>query len=128
MLIVTMEASSAKSPFRLLQIFRSEKQEISTACRKSRFRVAWNGLSPSLKLAKAMAWFVIGYFIIALIWGFVAARMLPSESYVASRIEVTPVIVLLMGLAITITGHTFSFTRLSLCIVQLSNCVRLTIL
>ena len=57
------------------------------------------------KTWSTFAWFVIGYFIIALIWGFVAARMLPPESYVASRIEVTPVIVLLMGMAITITGH-----------------------
>ena len=57
------------------------------------------------KTWSTFAWFVIGYFIIALIWGYVAARMLPPESYVASRIEVTPVIVLLMGMAITITGH-----------------------
>ena len=51
------------------------------------------------------AWFVIGFFIIALIWGFVAARVLPLETYAATHIKVTPVIVLLMGMAITITGH-----------------------
>ena len=57
------------------------------------------------KTWSTFAWFVIGYFIIALIWGFVASRMLKPEEYVATRIEVTPVIVLLMGMAITITGH-----------------------
>ena len=57
------------------------------------------------KTWSTFAWFVIGYFIIALIWGFVAMRMLQPEEYVATRIEVTPVIVLLMGMAITITGH-----------------------
>ena len=57
------------------------------------------------KTWSTFAWFVIGYFIIALIWGFVAMRMLQAEEYVTTRIEVTPVIVLLMGMAITITGH-----------------------
>ena len=57
------------------------------------------------KTWSTFAWFVIGFFIIALIWGFVAARVLPIESWAATQIKVTPVIVLLMGMAITITGH-----------------------
>ncbi|MBO4451061.1 MAG: hypothetical protein J5770_01435 [Bacteroidaceae bacterium] len=57
------------------------------------------------KTWSTFAWFVIGFFVIALIWGFVAARVLPIESWAATQIKVTPVIVLLMGMAITITGH-----------------------
>ena len=57
------------------------------------------------KTWSTFAWFVIGFFVIALIWGFLAARLLPLESYAATQIKVTPVIVLLMGMAITITGH-----------------------
>ena len=50
-------------------------------------------------------YFAIGFFVIALIWSFVAARFLQPSEFVASQIRVAPVIVLLMGMAITITGH-----------------------
>ena len=50
-------------------------------------------------------YFGIGFFIIALIWGLVAPRLLSPSEYVGSQIRVAPVIVLLMGMAITMTGH-----------------------
>lgn len=50
-------------------------------------------------------YFAIGFFVIALIWSFVAARFLQPSEFVASQIRVAPVIVLLMGMAITMTGH-----------------------
>ena len=49
--------------------------------------------------------FGIGFFIIALIWGWIGARLLPISEYSTSQIRVAPVIVLLMGMAITMTGH-----------------------
>jgi hypothetical protein len=49
--------------------------------------------------------FGIGFFIIALIWGWIGARLLPISEYATSQIRVAPVIVLLMGMAITMTGH-----------------------
>jgi hypothetical protein len=50
-------------------------------------------------------YFAIGFFVIALIWSFVAPRFLQPSEFVASQIRVAPVIVLLMGMAITMTGH-----------------------
>ena len=50
-------------------------------------------------------YFAIGFFVIALIWSFVAARFLQPSEFVASQIRVAPAIVLLMGMAITMTGH-----------------------
>ena len=50
-------------------------------------------------------YFAIGFFVIALIWSFVAARFLQPSEFVVSQIRVAPVIVLLMGMAITMTGH-----------------------
>ena len=52
--------------------------------------------------------FGIGFFIIALIWGWIGARLLPISEYATSQIRVAPVIVLLMGMAITMTGHLVS--------------------
>ena len=49
--------------------------------------------------------FAIGFFVIAIIWSLVAPRFLSPDIYVASQIRVAPVIVLLMGMAISITGH-----------------------
>ena len=49
--------------------------------------------------------FAIGFFVIALIWGMIGPRFLPLEGYVSSQIRVAPAIVLMMGMAITITGH-----------------------
>ena len=49
--------------------------------------------------------FAIGFFVIALIWGLVGPHILPLEVYVVSQIRVAPAIVLMMGMAITITGH-----------------------
>ena len=50
-------------------------------------------------------YFAIGFFVIALIWSFVAPRFLQPSEFVVSQIRVAPVIVLLMGMAITMTGH-----------------------
>ena len=50
-------------------------------------------------------YFGIGFFVIALIWSILAPRLLTPSEYVASQIRVAPVIVLMMGMAITITGH-----------------------
>ena len=47
----------------------------------------------------------IGIFVLAIIWGLVAPHVLSPEVYVASQIRVAPVIVLLMGMAISMTGH-----------------------
>ena len=49
--------------------------------------------------------FGIGFFVIALIWSMMAPRFFTLSEYVASQIRVAPVIVLLMGMAITMTGH-----------------------
>lgn len=49
--------------------------------------------------------FVLGFFFIALVWGFFANRWFPPSESVHMQIRVTPVIVLLMGMAVTITGH-----------------------
>lgn len=49
--------------------------------------------------------FVLGFFFIALIWGFFASRLYSPSEYSYMQIKVTPVIVLLMGMAVTITGH-----------------------
>ena len=50
-------------------------------------------------------YFAIGFFVIALVWSFVAPRFLQPSEFVVSQIRVAPVIVLLMGMAITMTGH-----------------------
>ena len=50
-------------------------------------------------------YFAIGFFVIALIWSCVAPRFLQPSEFVVSQIRVAPVIVLLMGMAITMTGH-----------------------
>ena len=50
-------------------------------------------------------YFGTGFFIIAVIWGILAPRLMSPSEYMASQIRVAPVIVLLMGLAITMTGH-----------------------
>ena len=50
-------------------------------------------------------YFAIGFFVIALVWSLIAPSLLPPSVYVASQIRVAPVIVLLMGMAITMTGH-----------------------
>ena len=49
--------------------------------------------------------FAIGFFVIALIWGFLAGKLMsPSECQII-QIRAAPVIVLLMGMAITMNGH-----------------------
>ena len=49
--------------------------------------------------------FVLGFFVIAIIWGFLGARLMPPSEFKIIHIRVAPVIVLLMGMAVTITGH-----------------------
>ena len=50
-------------------------------------------------------YFGLGCFLIAIIWSLVGARLLPPSEYVFTQIRLTPIIVLLMGMAITMTGH-----------------------
>ncbi len=50
-------------------------------------------------------YFALGFFVIALIWGFTAPRFFAPDVYAVSQIKVAPVIVLLMGMTISITGH-----------------------
>lgn len=50
-------------------------------------------------------YFAIGFFVIALVWSLIAPRFLQPSEFVVSQIRVAPVIVLLMGMAITMTGH-----------------------
>ena len=50
-------------------------------------------------------YFGTGFFIIAVIWGILAPHLMSPSEYMASQIRVAPVIVLLMGMAITMTGH-----------------------
>jgi hypothetical protein len=57
------------------------------------------------KTWKTFGMFAIGFFVIALAWGMIGPKLLPLEGYVASQIRVAPPIVLMMGMAITITGH-----------------------
>jgi hypothetical protein len=49
--------------------------------------------------------FALGYFVIALLWGFIAGRLMAPSEYAGIQIRVAPVIVLLMGMAIAINGQ-----------------------
>ena len=57
------------------------------------------------KTWSTFAIFVLGFFLFACIWHFIAARLLSPSDYILACVRVTPVIVLLMGMSITITGH-----------------------
>ena len=49
--------------------------------------------------------FVLGFFACALIFGFITSRLLPLSDCSVINIKVAPIIMLLMGMSITITGH-----------------------
>ena len=49
--------------------------------------------------------FTLLFFFISLIWNYVAARLSEPGALIPLQIRVTPVIVLLMGMTVTITGH-----------------------
>ena len=49
--------------------------------------------------------FGIGIFIIAIVWSFFAPRLLEPDVYAILQIRVAPAVVLLMGLAVSITGQ-----------------------
>ncbi|MBR1469415.1 MAG: hypothetical protein IJ605_04810 [Prevotella sp.] len=51
------------------------------------------------------AFFALGFFVIAIIWGFIGGRLLSPSEYVLINIKIAPTIVLLMGMAVTMTGH-----------------------
>ena len=51
------------------------------------------------------ATFTLLFFFISLIWNYVAARLAEPGALIHLQIRVTPVIVLLMGMTVTITGH-----------------------
>ena len=57
------------------------------------------------KTWKTFGAFAIGFFVIALIWGWLAGRLMSPGEYPVIQIRVAPVIVLLMGMAITMNGH-----------------------
>lgn len=49
--------------------------------------------------------FTLVFFLVSLIWNAVATRLYEPEVYQHLYIKVTPIIVLLMGMTVTITGH-----------------------
>lgn len=51
------------------------------------------------------ATFTLVFFLVSLIWNSVATRLYEPEVYLHLYIKVTPIIVLLMGMTVTITGH-----------------------
>ena len=57
------------------------------------------------KTWSTFAVFVSAFFIISIIWGFIACRLVKPDVYASVAIKVTPTIMLLMGMAVTITGH-----------------------
>lgn len=51
-------------------------------------------------------WIVIGFFLFALIWNYVILKLLDNPATAApAMVSITPVIILLMGMAVAITGH-----------------------
>ena len=51
-------------------------------------------------------WIVIGFYLFALIWNYLILRLVDNPAIAApSMVSVTPVIILLMGMAVAITGH-----------------------
>lgn len=57
------------------------------------------------KTWSTFAIFVLGFFASAIIFNFIAGHILPPSEYAVVNLKVAPIIVLLMGMAITITGH-----------------------
>ncbi len=54
----------------------------------------------------AFGWIVIGFYLFALIWNYLILRLVDNPATAApSMVSVTPVIILLMGMAVAITGH-----------------------
>ena len=51
------------------------------------------------------ATFTLVFFFITIIWNSVAVRLYAPDAYMRLRIRVTPIIVLLMGMTVTINGH-----------------------
>lgn len=51
------------------------------------------------------ATFTLVFFLITIIWNSVAVRLYDPDVYVRLQIRVTPIIVLLMGMTVTINGH-----------------------
>ncbi len=50
--------------------------------------------------------FVLGFFLMAFLWNKILALSVDDPTaYLAHRVNITPIIILLMGMAITITGH-----------------------
>lgn len=48
---------------------------------------------------------VIGFFILAGLWNFLIGRLCEPSVYTSQHVNITPVIILLMSMAISITGH-----------------------
>ena len=50
--------------------------------------------------------FVLGFFLTALLWNKILALSVSDPTaYLTHRVDITPIIILLMGMAVTITGH-----------------------
>ena len=49
--------------------------------------------------------FTIGYFILAIVWNFIIGRLCTPSEYAIVHIPIAPVIILLMAMAVSITGH-----------------------
>ena len=49
--------------------------------------------------------FTIGYFILAMIWNFIMGRLCVPSEYALVHIPIAPVIILLMAMAVSMTGH-----------------------
>lgn len=49
--------------------------------------------------------FAISYKVLATIWNFIMARMCSPDEYVRMHMTITPIVILLMAMAVSITGH-----------------------
>ena len=48
--------------------------------------------------------FALGFFVIALLWGFISSKFLTLGEYSVHQMRVAPIIVLMMGMAVTLSG------------------------
>ena len=61
-------------------------------------------------------WIVIGFYLFALIWNYLILRLFDNPATAAqAMVTITPVIILLMGMAVAITGHNFALLVSWLC-------------
>ena len=51
------------------------------------------------------AYFALGYAVLANIWNYIMARMYSPDEYIGIHMPITPMVILLMAMAVSITGH-----------------------